>query len=358
VRPDGNLGGSPTSTTEIIDLNTARVSPGPAMGYDRAEFPTIVLPDGDVVVFGGCSTNGGGSVVERYDVETETWSVIGNINGPRRQHCTAEIFTISTGKSERVVDIPGSANSAVSINPDGRGPSFWGYREGGAGSVRPRESIRYSKATGAWTKDLVFDDSPVAPKLVTLADGSVLVISGATNEAPFVTSTRTWTVSPFGEVARGPNLLAGRQWHSVGTWDQDRILVAGGLVDGASITTSCEWLELSNDRSVPAPFLNVERSFGQMIMARSADGRMRAFAISGLGYGRNTPSVEILEDSTCTNSTTPILYGDLRLAGSARQVSSSIQLTTNEQFQSGAAWLKNKLPVSAGFEFRFKFRLS
>lgn len=370
------LGGTPTNTTEIIDLSTGVVTAGPPMAYSRSEFSSLMLPDGDILVIGGYSNNAGNTAIERFDVDTYTWSVVGTMKSSRRQHCadflngdeilifgglnnsTAEIFTISTGKSELVARLPGAANSAVSINPDGRGPSFWGYRSGGEGSDRPFESIRYEKATNKWAKDLVFDDKPVAPQLVNLADGSAFVVSGAVSEAPFRTSTRTWTVSPFGEVARGPSLVAGRQWHVVGTWNDDRILVGGGIVDGVRITGTCEWLELPSSKSVRAPTMNIPRAYGKMILARAADGRMRAFVVSGLTDGKNTPTIEVLQDSVCAAGSTAISLLDMRFLGSAKQVGQAVQLTSTEQYQSGAAWLRNKLPVRAGFDIRFKFRLS
>ncbi|HLP28281.1 MAG TPA: kelch repeat-containing protein [Candidatus Didemnitutus sp.] len=380
VNSEGILGGSPTTTTELVDLTSANVTPGPEMTYARCEFPTLVLPDGDILVFGGHSNNGGDNVIERFDVGTNTWSVVGIMQSSRRQHCadflssdevlifggygnsTAEIYTISTRQTASIAELPGPANSAVSINPDGRSPSFWGYRSGGQGSDRPYESIRYDKPTNTWRKDLLFDDKPVAPKLVTLADGSVLVISGALAESPFETSKMTWVVSPFGLVSRGPTLIEGRQWHVAGTWDNERILVAAGLVDDpnsddANITASCEWLELSNNRSIKAPTLNVSRCFGQMILTRSKEGRMRAFAISGLTDTKNTPTIELLEDTVCISGTTMLDLSDFRLIGSAKHVGTRIELTSTEQFKSGAAWLRNKLPVKAGFDIRFRFRL-
>ncbi len=377
VNSTGILGGTPTNTTEIIDLRTAAVTEGPSMTFDRTEFPSLVLPDGDILVFGGHSqSTEGRRAVERYDVTTGTWSVVGQMAVTRRQHCadflsddevlifggfyneTAELYTISTGTSRRVADLPSAANSAVSINPDGRGPSFWGFREGGADSDRSFNSIMWDVVGDRWLADLFFDEAPVAPKLTVQPDGSVLVISGATGETFFRTTKSTWLVSPDGVVSKGPSLIEGRQWHVAGPWADDQILVASGLGDGVTFLDRCEWVWTRDNTSTPAPTLNVPRAFSQMIMARAKDGRMRAFVISGLSPGSNTVTVEVLEDSACANGVTSIPLVSMRRAGSAAFNGNVIALTGTGQYETGSAWIRNKVPISAGFDITFRFRLS
>ncbi|MBK6290644.1 MAG: hypothetical protein KA339_06650 [Candidatus Kapabacteria bacterium] len=375
----GILDGNPTNTTEIVDLQTGQVTPGPSMATYRTEFPALDLPDGDILVFGGNSNLGPSKVVERYDVATNTWSVIGQMEDGRRQHSadflnedevliiggfgssSAEIFTISTGQSRKIANLPSMANSAVSINPEGRGPSFWGFRAYGPNSDRQRQSIRYSSQTDSWPLDLEFDDAPVAPKLTVLTDGSVLVCSGATGENPFTTSRKTWIVNYLGEVAKGPTLIEGRQWHTLGAWGDSRALVTSGLLDNVRYGSSCEWLDLTTNTSSVAPSLNYARAFSQMIVVRVASGRTRAFVISGLSpvndYStRNTPTIEVLEDS-CAGSST-IALSTMRRIGSTIYKAPRLEMTQSIPYQAGAAWVRDRVPVASGFDVRFSFRLS
>ena len=366
------LTGSPTATTEIIDLKTGVVTDGPSMSEPRTEFPSVVLPDGDIVVFSGY----GSPSVERLDVQTMTWSVIGRLLSSRRQHAadfisadsilifggfnnsTAEIFNLVTRQSTRVRDLPSYANQAVSVNPDGRGPSYFGFRTGGANSTRSKVSLRYYPSTNRWEEDLVFDYAPAAPRVTALADGSVFVAGGALSEDPIRCSPYTWRVSPLGVVQRAPDLGVERVHQTMGMWDQRRALVAAGMTDDGVLTSSSEWIEFDTKRSVQAPTMMVRRCLAQMIMAPSADGRMRAFVISGLSSGANTPSVEVLEDTICMPEARSQTFSDMRLVGSARFGEQSIELTTTGQFQSGGAFLRNRVLVRNGFDMTFSFRLS
>ena len=49
---------------------------------------------------------------------------------------------------------------------------------------------------------------------------------------------------------------------------------------------------------------------------------------------------------------------DMRLAGSAKYDTKSIRLTTTGQYQSGGAYLRNRVSVRNGFDLTFSFRLS
>jgi hypothetical protein len=376
VRSRGILDGTPTQTTELIDVNTGAVTSGPSMTFPRAEFPMVELPNGDIVVLGGYSLSSSQSSVERYSVANNAWTVIGSMQDSRRQHAavllndheilvfggfqnsSAEIFSLRTGQSRPVAPLPGQANSAVVISPGNRQPSFWGFRQGGPNSGRSTTSIRYDVPTDRWLADLVFDESPVAPRVVRMGNGSVTVISGAVSESPFVTTTRSWVVTPAGAIQRGATLLQGRQWHVAGLWGDDRILVASGLGDNARVLSTCEWLNASSGTTDQAPTLNVGRSFSDMVIVRSPLGRHRAFVISGLTASNgNTQTVEVLEDS-CFNSDLRIPLSDMRLVGDAVYAAPNIMLTRSATYQRGAAWLPKKINVSRGLDVRFMFRLN
>lgn len=376
VNSRGILDGTPTNETEIVDLNTGVVVDGPPMRHSRSEFPTIVLADGDILVFGGYSNDGGGAVIERLDVQSMQWSIASTMQSSRRQHAadfltpdeilifagfgnsTAEILNLKTLRTQRVGDLPTNANNAVSVNPDGRGPSYFGFREGGPNSARSKTSLRYMKSTDRWEQDLVFDESPVAPRVTALNDGSVVVVGGALTEAPFTASPYTWIVNPLGVVRKGPTLMIGRQHIGLGTWSNSRVLAAGGLASGVVISNVSEWIDLEKGVVERGPDLNRERLYAPMIMAPARDGRMRAFIFSGLASGSNTPVVEVLEDSTCRQRITLQNLSAMRTVGSARMGETGLGLTTVGQYESGGAFLENRIAVRNGFDLKFSFRLS
>lgn len=371
----GILDGRPTNTTEIVDLSTGAVSQGPAMRDARAEFPSLVLPDGDILVFGGTGSSTARSI-ERLDVQSMTWSLAGTMAMGRRQHAadfinadsilifggfnnaTAEIFNLVTGESDRVRDLPSFANQAVSVNPDGRGPSYFGFREGGPNSPRSNVSLRYSLARDSWLNDLTFDDAPVAPRVSPLTSGSVFLAGGALSETPVTTSRFTWTISPAGVVERGPNLAIGRVHQAMGAWGSQKILVTGGMIDGAVLTRECEWVDLAKSTSSTAPKLNVARCLSQLVIAPSKDGRTRAFVVSGLSDGMNTATIEVLEDTVCSSRLVKMALPEMRLAGSAARDGESIRLTSTGKYESGGAYLPERVTVRNGFDLRFSFRLS
>ena len=371
----GILGGTPTRTTELIDVNTGAVTSGPSMTFPRSEFPMIELPDGDIVVLGGYAGGTSQSSVERYSVADKQWTVIGSMQDSRRQHAaallndeeiivfggfensSAEIFSLRTGQSRPIAPLPGAANSAVVIAPGNRQPSFWGFRQGGPNSNRSMTSIRYDAPTDRWVADLTFSEAPVAPRSVRLGNGDVAVISGAVRETPFTTTTSSWVVTQSGGVQLGATLLQGRQWHVVGLWSDDQILVASGLGNDVSFLSTCEWLNTSTGTVEQAPSLNVGRAFSDMVIVRSATGQRRVFVISGLTSRQgNTPTVEVLEDS-CFNSDRRIPLSDMKLTGDAVYAAPNIMLTRSATYQRGSVWLPQKINVSNGLDVRFSFRL-
>jgi hypothetical protein len=372
----GILDGTPTNQTEIVDLSSGTVVDGPPMRYARAEFPTLVLPDGDILVFGGFSNDAGGTIIERLDIRSMTWSVEATMQSARRQHAadflspdeilifagfgnsSAEILNLKTWRTQRVRALPTQANSAVSVNPDGRGPSYFGFREGGPNSARSKTSLRYMRSTDLWEQDLVFDESPVAPGVTALNDGSVVVVAGALTESPFTASPYTWVVNPLGVVRKGPTLEVGRQHIGIGTWSNSRVLTAGGIASGVVISNVCEWIDIEKGVVERGPDLVQERLYAPMIMAPSRDGRMRAFVFSGLSENSNTALIEVLEDSACSQRVARQELSRMRTVGAARFGEMGLALTTTGQYESGGAFIDKRIAVRNGFDLRFSFRLS
>jgi hypothetical protein len=98
-------GGNVTTSTaraEVIDLNAARPAwrEIPPMRYPRRNLSSTLLPDGKVLVTGGCSGGDGHDpryavhAAEMWDPATETWAEMApNPNGvPRMYHSTAVLL--------------------------------------------------------------------------------------------------------------------------------------------------------------------------------------------------------------------------------------------------------------------------
>jgi hypothetical protein len=93
-------GGSPTSSTEIIDLNVANPSwrLSNPMSTARRHHNTTLLPTGEVLVTGGTSgggfsnESGGTRSAELWNPSTETWSTLASSSVTRVYHGTTVLL--------------------------------------------------------------------------------------------------------------------------------------------------------------------------------------------------------------------------------------------------------------------------
>ena len=372
------LSGLPTRTTEIIDVVQKRIYPGPAMNVERASFQIVDSLDGVLYAVGGINERGEVGAVERYDPVSNNWTIVGELRVPTwQQACafvseheilvvagfgrsTAELFNVRTGRSRQLPNFPYSANSLVPIQVAGRPTAFYGGRAGGPNSTVTSFAYAFDPVANAWIEAYDFDIRAVRPTVITLENGSCLVVSGVESERPFTTFRTIMLADTNGDVLTLGSLLEGRQWHGLGHWRNGQVLCAGGTVNGAIATTTCEFIDPSTGNVRPAPPLNVAHSFMPMVTFVE-DGRHHALVISGLNtdksFWKGTNVVEHLVEG-CTPGQQPIVMQSYDSVGQATISRLGIRLTPSEQFARGAIWAKEKADLTQPFTMLVGFRMT
>ena len=138
---------------EIYDPESGDITITGAMAVKRTRYATHRLPDGDILVFGGEISgkfSGATELIERFDLSSETWSVVGNLSsrkhdvvscpladgsilivggqvqkngGKLGRFVSAELFDPATGIARAPASKPNFAHRGAMIGvalPDGR----------------------------------------------------------------------------------------------------------------------------------------------------------------------------------------------------------------------------------------------
>jgi hypothetical protein len=212
-----------------------------ALQTPRAAHTATVLPDGTVLLAGGCATDGcstATATTEVYDPRSDRLSP-----GPRLTRAR-------------------DAHTATRLR-DGRVALIGGYAREGTGALASAELCSRSGCRG--TGSLATARGGHAA--VALRDGRVLVMGGdgalATTEVCDTACTR------FGP---GPRLLHGRQGHTATLLPDGRVLVVGGYGRAGRAIAAAEIFDPSTARFAPAGRLRTAR--GKHAAVLLADGRV------------------------------------------------------------------------------------
>lgn len=368
VDSDGMLtSGTPTNTTEIIDVYTGDVTYGPSMIAPRSVFTIEQEPNGNLLVLGGGST-----LVERFDVSTMRFDSVGQLTYGAWQQASAwisdstilvvggwltseaQIFNVSTGKSKAVAAFPNRANSMHAVMPVGRRASFWGYRTEGENSERYSFSYFYDTESDSWKQDLDFGVKLANPTTTMLTDGRSVLTGGIYSEVPVRCSDRVFVVDATGRVTTSTKLLANRAHHGAVEWLPGTLLIAGGMTDDAMSAETAEFCNVLTSVSVAAPTMLSKHIAAPLLMVPTAEGQA-ALMIAGHTGDGNSSIVEILRKPCQTPTTTQVTTFALR--GSARSKGSAVCITNATANQAGSAWVPRPLRLDAGWTIDFAFSL-
>jgi hypothetical protein len=250
----GALTGTPLASTEIIDAVNRTIKAGAPMNEARADFASVQMLDGSIVVVSGLSSSGGLTTgVEVYNPATQQWRRAGNLLIARRQHTVcqlnaeevlvvggrlanlnsitaAEIVNIRTGQSRRVADFPYPINSGASAMTSSGRPLVFGGRSGGGDSYRTAAVYEYDAVGNQWS---VWGNMIAAVQsvgLFRLSDGRLMISGGTARESfiPFLGNRSVGIESGTGFAAVAI-MQIDRVWHSMVEWNKDSILTIGGL---------------------------------------------------------------------------------------------------------------------------------
>jgi N-acetylneuraminic acid mutarotase len=182
---------------ELFDPKTGVWSSAGSLSVARFGHTATVLPNGEVLVTGGCTASNCGAGTpesELYNPASNTWSTTGNLN-TARSYQTAVL--LKTGKVLAI---------------------------GGAGSITSCEL--YDPSKGTWSYAASTNAGRYLNTTTLLTDGKVLVTGGANGRFPIISAelydpaANTWTLSG--------SMKIGRYAHTASLLTDGTVLVAGG----------------------------------------------------------------------------------------------------------------------------------
>jgi hypothetical protein len=322
----GVYSGTPTANCEFLDADNRTITPAPAMTTSHAEFASVQMPDGTILIISGTSAGGLTPRVDAYSPQTNSWRNLGNILIARRQHtacalnddeiiiiggrlanlntiAAAEIFNIRTGQSRRIADFPYPINfGSAAMARSGRVMVFGG-RSGGGDSYRTTKIYGYNISANTWEDHGDCIDAVVAGETLRSPDGRLFFTGGTTWEVtPPISCVRTISTESATGFSQVASMQDGRQWHAMVNWNRDTMLIAGGYNNPRQQLRNGDWLNTFTGQSTPLPLMSEARVHFKMVsLPQTVNGRTtpRVFAISGLTTNDSPiASVEVLDVDT------------------------------------------------------------
>jgi N-acetylneuraminic acid mutarotase len=189
------------------------------MSAARRQATATLLPDGEVLVAGGCCTSKGQGLntSELYNPATGTWTLTGSMNHARYGH-TATLLP------DGQVLVAGGACNGTAYGCD-------------AGSFLSNQTSAelYNPATGTWTKTGSMHVGRMLHTATLLHNGTVLVSGGFIQcDDDFCSDTATAEIydPATGKWALTGHMLAAREQHTATLLNSGLVLVTGGLNEG------------------------------------------------------------------------------------------------------------------------------
>ncbi|QZY29102.1 Kelch repeat-containing protein [Nocardioides coralli] len=316
----------------------------------RAAHTMTALPNGDLLVAGGCDTDGcaaatnsafllsGTSLDEVDDLAQARDShtavalpggrvlVAGGFAGEGRPPlASAEVFDPVTGTWDTTGSLrEGRGGHAAALLGDGRVLVAGGWV--GPSTYTSTTEI-YDPVTGDFTAGPRLPVAADGLAATPLGDGCVLVVGGQSRSQ--VATDRAVTVCPDGSLREVGSLQTARFKHGATALDSGEVLVVGGTPDDEALLTSTELYDPRTRRFRPGPELLAGRYKLTDAVATLPDGRV---AVAGGGNGVElidigagiTTDVDALGRRTRSFSTVGVTDGQLVVVGGYDE---SIRLT-------------------------------
>jgi uncharacterized protein (TIGR03437 family) len=303
--------GCSSSNAELYDPATQRWSRTRAMLRARTEPAATVLVDGRVLVSGGYSSDGGSDATlastEMYDVSAATWTEAAPMQTRRLAHDSVLLpggnvlvyggFTDpGTGAGQVVPSAeiyspkenrwtPAGLSSIGRIRPaavllnDGRVLVC-----GGSSNVAQAAPIArcelFDPAKREWSETGVMRDRRLGHGMVLLPNGKVLAVGGSsTDNVTGIRSAEIYDPTTGAWRVTG-QMKSGRTYHSATVLPSGMVLAAGGAVDDKTASNTSELFDPDKETWTDAANLSTASTFQQSLMLTSGKVLM-AGGISG-----------------------------------------------------------------------------
>ena len=240
--------GHSTTRTELYDPAANSWFPGESMAVQRSSHTAILLLSGKVLVAGGQNASGYIATAELYDPVSNHWTMAAPMEagyaGPRATLLAngtvllaggatlgdgrAELYDPATNRWSNA-GIAARNTETLTRLADGR------VLITGQG----KEAQLYDPATNHWSVSAAMLQDRVGPSATRLADGRVLVAGGSTTtggQQVWLTSAEIY--DPAANRWSPASCMAQARWEQTATLLSTRVLIAGGSVPPAALSSA------------------------------------------------------------------------------------------------------------------------
>jgi hypothetical protein len=265
----------------------------------RAGHTATLLPDGRVLIAGGCADDGcttaGGQPSSEFYLPGRGFVAGPPMLRPRQGHtatvladgrilivggfaaegtapiAAAEVFDAATGTFRPAGTLHvGRGGHTATLLPDGRvliAGGWTGPREYTAGVEL------FDPATNSFLPGPPMPGPRHAAAAVALPDGDILVTGGQDRPTSGLSSTVSYD-RRHGAWRPGPAMTTPRFKHAITTMDDGRILVLGGATDDTDRLASTEVLDPAAGKFAPGPAMSAARYKFTDAVTRTTSGRL------------------------------------------------------------------------------------
>ncbi|OJX59408.1 MAG: hypothetical protein BGO89_03050 [Candidatus Kapaibacterium thiocyanatum] len=332
------LDGMSIASCEIFDPVANTTIDAATMLFPRSEFPSVVTPDGKILVFGGLigeSERGPcTNTIEEYDPVTDRWTIVGAMTTERRRHAaimiddrrvlivggaresrvtypTTEIYDIVDHTTIQVADLPQPLKEG-NLAMVGGMPVYVGGREGGPNSPRQRFLYSFDVTTNMWVSGDERLSMPAITSAVSTTPDDMVVCGGNVQELPAVFSDGVYAIRN-GVSKKIVTMGVGRTLHAMIAMGEATVMVSGGVDSALRALSSTLLIDVPGERVVVNPQHRIARAYHSLLRAEHPQYGTTFYAISGMqGDQSLTNTIERLSirSEAALLATSVHLHGD------------------------------------------------